>query len=703
MEVVEENMYATSFTADQEQAFRAWVDRFNWNSRPSVKQANDYLSLKFSLSFPENIVTAVIDQVHAGKEPPPVREVPSSPPRPVQASKPATPVHTGKIRLPGYGMSITHHSAGGKGGEFPVLVADSEAGWKAHTLLIREYCMLEAIESLTNKPEWWHKVRDPEIAAKWRDEMLAMDWQPFHRYADFTPNMADACIEELRLKADMYEQTGLVPVFDYSACVLKSDNLFDADLTRKLVEQLKPLEDVPEAAKDWHPGSDGKVLDLVHPSLWPLVFGRTRIMPDNEINLDDCMRFIGAGEVIPKPSVDEQRKATFWGDRDVPTASVNFQWLPCNVELNPGGKARITSYINNLHPVEHKGLYPVIEEFISKSLPAWDLVYRWPKEFRFQRLSTMEVGPDCTVPEVCGSRWECTPASRPLKEGEAEREEDEEYEDDYEGSVREQLDTKWFYETHPLKLPDAEPSIPPTDAYQGKVKTTGFFDNASRLQVIVKLANIHLTPEKPHYDGGSWHLEGQQNEHIVATALYYYDNDNITESLLYFRTSADSEGLSMNLNYMQSDVRSIARTFAVEQRHEASTLQDVGSVTTREGRAVFFPNLFLHRVDPFGLRDKTRPGHRKILALFLVDPEVPVISTANVPPQQRHWWPGEGYVRDRLRLPAEVGEMVLDQLDFPYDEAEARRIREQLMAERKTEQTGFVRELKSVEFGFCEH
>ena len=29
------------------------------------------------------------------------------------------------------------------------------------------------------------------------------------------------------------------------------------------------------------------------------------------------------------------------------------------------------------------------------------------------------------------------------------------------------------------------------------------------LQVIVKLANIELTPEKPRYEGGSWHVEGQ--------------------------------------------------------------------------------------------------------------------------------------------------------------------------------------------------
>lgn len=684
------------FTEDQEQVFRNWVNLFSWSSPPSLKQANDYLRLKFSQSFPEHVLSDVIEQVYARKELPPIREIAPFLPPPV---RPATPPRTHKVKLPGYGMSITRRQ---KNTDFPVLVADRDSGWRAQTLLIREYCMLEAVESLTNKPEWWRKVRDSDIAAKWRAEMLAMDWQAFHQYADFTPNMADACIEELRLKADMYEQTGLIPVFDYSACVLKSDSLLDAELTDKLIELLKPLEDVPESAKDWHPGSDGKVLDLVHPSMWPLVFGRTRIMPDDEISLHDCLSFIGAGEVIPKPNESEQRPATFWSYREVATSSINFQWLPCNVELTEDGKARITSYINNLHPTKHRGLYPVIEEFISKSLPAWDYVYRWPTEFRYQRLSTMKVGFECTTPAVCKPEYECLPTSRLL--GKAEREEDEDYdEEDYQGSEREQLDNQWFNETHPVRVPDVKPCVPATDAYQDKVKTAGFFDNASRLQVIVKLANIHLSPDKPRYDGGSWHIEGQQNEHIVATALYYYDNDNITESRLALRTAADAEELGRDLGYLQNDVRSIAHTFAVEQSHEASTLQDVGSVTTRAGRAIFFPNLFLHRVEPFALQDATRPGHRKILALFLVDPQIPVISTANVPPQQRHWWPGEGYVRQRLRLPAVVGGMVLEHVDFPYDEAEAKRVRERLMAERRTEQDGFVSDLKSIEFGFCEH
>jgi hypothetical protein len=31
----------------------------------------------------------------------------------------------------------------------------------------------------------------------------------------------------------------------------------------------------------------------------------------------------------------------------------------------------------------------------------------------------------------------------------------------------------------------------------------------SGLQIIVKLANIHLTPERSEYQGGAWHVEGK--------------------------------------------------------------------------------------------------------------------------------------------------------------------------------------------------
>lgn len=40
------------------------------------------------------------------------------------------------------------------------------------------------------------------------------------------------------------------------------------------------------------------------------------------------------------------------------------------------------------------------------------------------------------------------------------------------------------------------------------------------LQVIVKLANIELTPEKAEYGGGTWHVEGQLVRPLVLLVVY---------------------------------------------------------------------------------------------------------------------------------------------------------------------------------------
>lgn len=65
--------------------------------------------------------------------------------------------------------------------------------------------------------------------------------------------------------------------------------------------------------------------------------------------------------------------------------------------------------------------------------------------------------------------------------------------------------------------------------------------------------------------------------------------------------------------------------------------QDLGSVVSKEGRIITFPNTLQHCVSPFSLQDRSKPGHRKILALFLIDPHRRVISSANVPPQREDW------------------------------------------------------------------
>lgn len=616
--------------------------------------------------------------------------------------------HSARIKLPGFGLPLSHLPPQGPTGPLTVFPSTLLGSWTAATLTIRELYMLWFVEQITNKPDWHLKVFNDEIVSKWKDEIAAVDWLSAvgYQHGSYSDVMFDYSIAELRDKARLYEKAGFVPVFDVSAAVLKSDKVIPPELKDQLRAAVAVLEDVPDHEKDWHPRSDGKVLDLVHPSLWPLVYGRTRILPNDRLTLDNCLDACGIGEIIPKPS-DKDRQSRW---------SNCFQWLPCDVDLDDAGRARIVSYINNLHPTGHRDLYSVIEKVIDKTLPLWDMAYRWPTEFSSRlnkRIDRDDVSRTCTVPDLCRQEG-CEPSNRPLDQDEEERPDMDDYWSLDDDDPLKEKDNAWFDETHPVPPHDPKPyQQPPWVPRPEDVRTGGegstFLNGARRLQVIVKLANIHLTPENPTYDGGSWHVEGQLNEHICATALYYYDNHNITPSHLAFRTEADAEGMAVNLNYEQSTFRPITLTFAIDDP-DGSTVQDLGRVLTREDRLLVFPNVYQHCVTPFELADKSRPGHRKILALFLVDPAIPIISTANVPPQQRHWWledagghssgteKGKAW---RPKLPPEVQQMVLEQMDWPIGWEEAKATRLELMDERTSLQ-GQIESSRPT-WNFCEH
>jgi hypothetical protein len=114
---------------------------------------------------------------------------------------------------------------------------------------------------------------------------------------DITQKMVAWCIDELRYKANIFEETGAVSVFDGD--VVKSDTVISNSLKAALKEVVTVLEDIPLHEKDWHPGSDEKVLDLIHPSLFPLVYGRSRIPADSLVGLGDCIEPCGEGKTKP--------------------------------------------------------------------------------------------------------------------------------------------------------------------------------------------------------------------------------------------------------------------------------------------------------------------------------------------------------------------------------------------------------------------
>ncbi|KAH7347336.1 hypothetical protein B0T11DRAFT_359664 [Plectosphaerella cucumerina] len=639
---------------------------------------------------------------------------------------------TAPLDLPGHGKPLDDMGDDDwYSRRFPTLLTDE---FQAPTLTIREFFMLWCVEQITNKPGWNTKVFDDEILAKWKNEVEDAPWNEVTGFREGGPcsdEMWQFIVKELQHKAKLYEATGIIPIFDTDNTVIKSDTLVDEELKLDLRHAVAALENVPDKDKDWHPRSDGKVLDLVHPSLWPLTYGRSRISND-PITLESCLDKCGAGEIIPHPKAAPPRYpegSWQYHDNSGSLWSNRYQWLPCDVDIS--GSPKIVSYINNLHPVRHRDLYGIIERFVGKSLPLWDQIYRRPHQARSLdakaelRIQCKSVSKECTTTDICEeSDNGCDPANRPLDEGEDERIDEQEYwelDKDHPLKVK---DNEWFLETHPCEQPEPLPfeessflKIDPED-----IQTKDFFalkapefypahlkkpdiPPRTRIQVIVKLANIHLTPEKPKYDGGSWHIEGQMNEHICATALYYYDNENITPSHLAFRTVANEEDLQLELGYEQSDFHSINGTFAIDA--DGNTLQDIGRTLTPEGRLLAFPNVYQHRVSPFELVDKTRPGHRKILALFLVDPSIPIISTAHVAPQQASWWLGEDGIAARsgemAKLPREIVDMVNDNMDWPIPLSEAKARRLELMDERTQMDSMIDHVVSDATWNFCEH
>lgn len=189
------------------------------------------------------------------------------------------------------------------------------------------------------------------------------------------------------------------------------------------------------------------------------------------------------------------------------------------------------------------------------------------------------------------------------------------------------------------------------------------------LQVIVKMASIELTPEKPKFSGGSWHVEGMRNERIVATSCMYLESINCTDSMLEFRAAvAEPE------DYEQNDTQGVHMMYGLK---DGDTLvQCRGARRTLAGRVLCWPNTLQHRLRPFELLDKT------ILCFFLVDPKLSIRSTATEPPQNREWLADRIHELLPSKFPKEVSTQIMKHIyGLSYEDACERRDR--LMNERK--------------------
>lgn len=478
---------------------------------------------------------------------------------------------------------------------------------------LRELQMIQCSAHIRAKPGWFDKMNDADIVARWTREAVAQG---------LTDAQIRYVLAELVYYAALRDGRTGVEVSAVDG-VWQSDTLVDDELRSRLREAVRVLEQVPETEKDWHPGSGGQVLDLVHPSLFCLV---------REVS--------GAPERAWENPTDRYSRYEF---------SEKFQWLPTDVDVRDDGDVAFRSYVNNVHPEAHRELDSVLPDLFGRLRPLLENVLT---DLRHPRPPRIEADP---------YGW---------YDSEPEFPERSDHGDDaaFDEAVRawEEAQDGWWENRRPV-IPDAPAFTPPElPDDSARVDLRG-----RRLQVIVKLATIHLTPEKPEYPGGSWHVEGMMNERIVSTCIFYWDSENITESRLSFRAALDDP------SYEQNDDNGVRDVYGLED--EDALNQMLGSASTPAGRCLAFPNILQHRVGPFGLADPTRPGYRKILAFFLVDPSKKIVSTSDVPPQQP--W-------------SDTSTMTLEQ---------AKGYREQLMRERKFFVDEHNEQLYEREFSLCEH
>lgn len=167
-----------------------------------------------------------------------------------------------------------------------------------------------------------------------------------------------------------------MPTLDASATVVKSDTLVPAELRNSLRQAFSRLQADQAGCPDWHPNSGDRVQDLVHPSLFPLVYGRSKVLKDELVTVAGAVdKWAGKGETIAKEPAQPATGRDV-GGYDVPPScwSDSYQWLPSNVSFRDDGSVKLTSYINNLSPARYTEIYATIEKLIETALPAWDQV-----------------------------------------------------------------------------------------------------------------------------------------------------------------------------------------------------------------------------------------------------------------------------------------------------------------------------------------
>lgn len=507
-----------------------------------------------------------------------------------------------------------------------------------HSFLPRtvlEQKMMQLSATIRSKPDWKSKYKNPSILKKWKLETV-------NNSLSFPKEAFDYVISELeyydKLNKDRIEMSTVDAVW-------QSDELLPTELRNNLLEQVKLLESEQYSSSrgpDWHPGSNGQILDLLHPSLF------CRHVPDE------------------LPDKKSKKRKVETNKKNIP----HYQWIPSNVEI-VDDVAEFKSRINNLDSTKYQKLYQLINQVFTKvSLPLFKRVI---SDWKVDTGSSVSVGYDGDK-SYSSNMYPLRITVDPYNW----YEENDSPQDDEDNDER---------ELKPISVPmfNLEATLKNRNSKHDSVN--------SHLQVIVKIATIVLQPGQS-YAGGSYHIEGTELENIFATQICYLESENISTSRLSFRCAVGEP------DYEQNDNHGVLSIYGLE--NEKHLINNTGSVLTRGGRSIAFPNLFQHKVESFHLDDPSKPGYRRILVFFLVNPDVEIPSTVDLDPKQIYLYREELLKHDN-NIPNPIWDIIVIYSGNAWTWEEACMHREKLMHERKYIQSNINDQYFERQFSLCEH
>ncbi|KAJ2639130.1 hypothetical protein GGF44_002709, partial [Coemansia sp. RSA 1694] len=127
--------------------------------------------------------------------------------------------------------------------------------------------MRQMSSAIRAKPDWMETLKDAETCADWAAEAKAKELTDVEfRYV----------LDELVYYLSLHSPGSNVRLSAADG-VWFSDSLIDIAMINELKNYAAILKSTPSCQKDWHPVGKSHILNLIDPSLFPLIYSRSKL------------------------------------------------------------------------------------------------------------------------------------------------------------------------------------------------------------------------------------------------------------------------------------------------------------------------------------------------------------------------------------------------------------------------------------------